>query len=65
MLTDLIVFLQERRVELEGLDLAIERQKTNLKHMGEKERVLLSRKEQANAELESLRKERTRSERRK
>ena len=48
--------LQDRRDELEGLDLAIERQKHNLQEMKAEERWLMRDKHDARTELENLRK---------
>ncbi|CAH1781512.1 unnamed protein product, partial [Owenia fusiformis] len=47
--------LEDRRDELEGLDLAIESQKANLQFMKEEERKLGNEKEAANRELNDLR----------
>ena len=46
---------QDRRDELEGLDLAIERQKHNLREMKAEERDLQRVKHDARSELDSLR----------
>ena len=47
--------LKERRRELEGLDLAVEKQKSHLKKMQEIELVLLEKRDVARNELEELR----------
>ena len=49
-----VSLFQTRRAELEGLDLAIERQKQELHSMKESERVLLSQREAARDELREL-----------
>ena len=46
---------QDRRAELEGLDLAIERQKTSLISMKEGEKILLAEREAARSQLKALR----------
>ncbi len=45
---------QDRRAELEGLDLAIERQKGSLTQMRESEHILLAEREAARKELAAL-----------
>ena len=51
---------QERRDELEGLDLAIERQKTNLKDLRREEKNLNSERQSAKEDLELISKENAR-----
>ena len=46
--------LQARRDELEGLDLAVERQKRSLRGMRDTERELLAQREAARQELQQL-----------
>ena len=46
---------QDRRAELEGLDLAIERQKASLISMKEGEKILLAEREAARSQLKALR----------
>ncbi len=46
---------QDRRAELEGLDLAVERQKASLTAMKEAEKVLKMERETARSQLEALR----------
>jgi hypothetical protein len=53
-------FFQERRDELEGLDLAIERQKTNLKDLRREEKNLNSERQSAKEDLELISKENAR-----
>ncbi|KAH9500729.1 hypothetical protein Btru_076354 [Bulinus truncatus] len=48
--------LEDRREELEGLDLAIERQKKNLSDMMHEEKVLKKQRKEAHSELNILRK---------
>ena len=50
---------QDRRDELEGLDLAIERQKRSLKEMKREERGLKRERTDARSELEKLREKNT------
>ena len=52
--------LEERRDELEGLDLAIERQKTNLKDLRREEKNLNSERQSAKEDLELISKENAR-----
>ena len=57
-------WVQDRRDELEGLDLAIERQKRSLRGMKDTERRLLQQREAAREELLSLKQGRESSRRR-
>ena len=49
-----VTSLQARRDELEGLDLAVERQKRSLRGMRDTERELLAQREAARHELQQL-----------
>ena len=49
-----VTSLQARRDELEGLDLAVERQKRSLRGMRDTERELLAQREAARQELQQL-----------
>lgn len=54
------MFLKERRDELEGLDLAIERQKKSLKDLKREEKNLMSERQSAKEELELISRENAR-----
>ena len=45
---------QNRRIEIEGLDLAVERQKTFFKDLKEEENSILAKREAIKREFESL-----------
>ena len=55
-----LIYIQERRDELEGLDLAIERQKKSLKDLRREEKILQSERASAKEDLELISKENAR-----
>lgn len=55
VLCNILLCPQDRRDELEGLDLAIERQKRNLWEMKQEEKDLKQDRKDARGELEGLR----------